>query len=165
MPLLTDLLKDLSDSGFEVSLTGFEAADLSDLVGDVNTSTDDLKEDEFDVTAAEAEIETPISQRADIWLLGKHRLRCGDSTSEEEVKKLMNGQKARFIVTDAPYNVTYNNNVNTNHPSWKKREGILNDNMSTENFRAFLFALSHVASRQPNLGLQFTPLCQLRNVR
>lgn len=137
MPLLTDLLKDISDSGFDVSLTGFEAADLDELLRD-EAGTDEVKEDEFNVEEALEEIETPISKRGDIWLLGRHRLRCGDSTNEAEVQELMNGQKARLIVTDAPYNVNFNNNGNTEHPSWKKRDGILNDNMSTENFKAFL---------------------------
>lgn len=137
MPLLTDLLKDLSDSGFDVSLTGFEAADLSELLAN-GAGTDEVKEDDFNAEEILAEIVTPISKRNDLWLLGRHRLRCGDSTIEAEVQELMNGQKARLIVTDAPYNVAYNNNGNANHPSWKKREGILNDNMPKENFRAFL---------------------------
>lgn len=140
VPLLEDLLKDLGDSGFDVSLTGFEAADLDELLRDDNAGTNDVEEDDFDAEEALAEIETPISQRDDLWLLGRHRLRCGDSTNEAEVQELMNGQKAKLIVTDAPYNVNFNSNGNTNHPSWKKREGILNDNMSTENFRAFLFS-------------------------
>ncbi|WP_407312079.1 site-specific DNA-methyltransferase [Desulfosporosinus sp. SB140] len=139
IPLLTDLLKDLGENGFDVSLTGFEAAELDELFGNSGTSgSKEVEEDEFDAEEAVNQIEKPISQRGDIFLLGRHRLRCGDSTIDAEVQELMNGQKARLIVTDAPYNVAFNQNGNTNHPSWKKREGILNDNMSTEKFKAFL---------------------------
>ena len=60
---------------------------------------------------------------------------CGDSTMLSDVQKLMNGQKARFVFTDPPWNVDYGSD--TRHPSWKPRQ-ILNDNMSTEEFGAFL---------------------------
>jgi len=134
LELLSLELDELShlDLDFSMEDFGFE------LDGDDADAGKDVVEDEFDTEKALEEIVTPLSQRGDIFLLGRHRLRCGDSTIESEVQELMNGQKARLIVTDAPYNVAYNNNGNANHPSWKKREGILNDNMSTENFRAFL---------------------------
>ncbi len=76
-----------------------------------------------------------IGKLNDIWLLGRHRLMCGDSTMISDVQKLMNGQKARFVFTDPPWNVDYGSD--TRHPSWKPRQ-ILNDNMSTEEFGAFL---------------------------
>ncbi|MDH7567932.1 MAG: ParB N-terminal domain-containing protein, partial [Clostridiales bacterium] len=72
VPLLTDLLKDLESSGFDVSLTGFDAAELDELFG--NTNTGKVKEDDFDVDKAAAEIIEPVSRRGDIWLLGRHRL-------------------------------------------------------------------------------------------
>lgn len=50
---------------------------------------------------------TPISQRGDIWLLGKHRLMCGDATVSEDVVKLMDGQQCDFVLTDPPYNCDY----------------------------------------------------------
>ncbi len=135
--LLNAELEELSKLNLDFSM-----GDLGFELGDLDTHTDDtqseVKEDDFDEDAALGEIGTPISQRGDIWLLGRHRLRCGDSTNMAEVEELMNNHKARLIVTDAPYNVAYNSNGNATHPSWKKRPGILNDNMSTENFRAFL---------------------------
>jgi len=135
MPLLTDLLKDLGDNGFDVSLTGFEAAEIHELFGNDNDGSKDVIEDEFDTDAALAEIETPISQRGDIWLLGKHRLMCGDSTSQDEVKVLMDGKKARQVFTDPPWNVDYGG---SSHPSWKPGRQILNDKMSTEDFKDFM---------------------------
>jgi len=135
MPLLTDLLKDLGNNGFDVSITGFDAAEIDELFGDDDAGSKDVIEDDFDTDKALAEIETPISQRGDIWLLGKHRLMCGDSTSLDEVKVLMDGQKARQVFTDPPWNVDYGG---SNHPSWKPGRQILNDKMSTEDFKDFM---------------------------
>jgi len=116
-----DLDFKMEDFGFE-----FEPAE---------TNPDDVKEDDFDADAALAEIETPISQRGDVWLLGKHRLMCGDSTSQEDALTLMDGQKARQVFTDPPWNVDYGGSA---HPSWKPDRQILNDSMSTADFKAFM---------------------------
>ena len=133
IPLLTDLLKDLNEDGFDVSLTGFDAAELDELFKDKTAGN--VKEDNFDADKAAAEIDIPITRRGDIWLLGRHRLMCGDSTSLEDISKLMDGNKARHIFTDPPWNVDYG--ADAKHPSWKPRQ-ILNDKMSTEQFGAFL---------------------------
>jgi len=135
VPLLTDLLKDLESSGFDVSLTGFDAAELDELFGD--PASGKVEEDDFDVGKAAAEIIEPVSRRGDIWLLGRHRLMCGDATNLEEVSRLMDGKRARCIFTDPPWNVNYG--ADMEHPSWKPRQ-ILNDSMSPEKFRAFLLA-------------------------
>ena len=133
IPLLTDLLMDLNEDGFDVSLTGFDAAEIDELFRDKTTAN--VKEDNFDTEKAIAEIKTPVTKKGDIWVLGSHRLMCGDSTMLSDVQKLMNGQKARFVFTDPPWNVDYGSD--TRHPSWKPRQ-ILNDKMSTEEFGAFL---------------------------
>ncbi|MCR4437279.1 MAG: site-specific DNA-methyltransferase [Peptococcaceae bacterium] len=135
IPLLTDLLKDLESSGFDVSLTGFDAAELAELFGD--SASGKVKEDDFDAGKAAAEITEPVSRRGDIWLLGRHRLMCGDTTNLEKVLRLMDGKRARCIFTDPPWNVNYGADVE--HPSWKPRQ-ILNDSMSPDEFRAFLLA-------------------------
>ncbi|MDL2206251.1 ParB N-terminal domain-containing protein [Eubacteriales bacterium OttesenSCG-928-N13] len=129
---LADLLADLSATDFDVSLTGFDPAELSNLFGEKQDS--EIIEDGFDAEKAADAIVEPISRRGDIWLLGEHRLRCGDSTIQSEVDMLMNGQQAKLILTDAPYNVSYGA---ASHPSWKKRS-ILNDSMSPEQFQQFL---------------------------
>jgi DNA modification methylase len=69
------------------------------------TDDDDVKDDDFDVDKT-AEIE-PFVENGDIWLLGRHRLRCGDSTKPDEVALLMDGQKANACITDPPYNCAY----------------------------------------------------------
>jgi DNA modification methylase len=135
IPLLTDLLKGLNDDGFDVSLTGFDAAEIDELFRDKTAAN--VKEDNFDAEKAVSEIKMPVTQRGDIWLLGRHRLMCGDSTLLSDVQKLMDGQKARFVFTDPPWNVDYGSDAR--HPSWKPRQ-ILNDRMSTEEFGAFLLS-------------------------
>jgi len=62
-----------------------------------------MVEEEFDAEVPE----NPISQKGDVWLLGKHRLMCGDSTKEEDVAVLMGEDRASMVFTDPPWNVNY----------------------------------------------------------
>ena len=124
VPLLTDLLKELDSGGFDMSLTGFEPAELSKLFDDDS----DVKEDDFDV---DAELKKPaLSRLGDVWTLGRHRLVCGDCTKAETITLLMGGEQANLIVTDPPYNVNYEGAVGK----------IKNDNMAGEAFYKFLLA-------------------------
>ena len=75
--------------------------------------------------------ENPISKRGDIWLLGRHRLMCGDSTDMETIKNLMGEEKVDMIVTDPPYNVAYEGKT-------KDALKIQNGNMNNDKFRQFL---------------------------
>jgi len=124
IPMLTDLLRDLNQDGFDVSLTGFDAAELDALFRD--DVLGGIKEDAFD----EPPPENPISRPGDLWLMGPHRLVCADSTKAETFTLLMDGQKADLVVTDPPYNVAYEGNAGT----------IQNDNMESAKFHAFLLA-------------------------
>ena len=72
----------------------------------------------------------PITQLGDIWQLGAHRLMCGDSTSETDIDKLIDGEKADMVVTDPPYNVAISNSQGMT---------IKNDNMDSNSFREFLY--------------------------
>ena len=99
--LLKVEIEALQAEDFDLSLTGF---DESELAGFFDTA-DDAKDDDFDV---DAELEKPpVTKSGDLWLLGNHRLLCGDSTREESYTLLMNGKKANLVVTDPPYNVNY----------------------------------------------------------
>lgn len=90
-----------------------------------------VKEDKFDV---DAELKKPtFSKPGDLWLLGKHRLVCGDSTKAEVYETLMAGNKANLIVTDPPYNVEYVGKT-------KDKLTIQNDRMEKGNFYQFLLA-------------------------
>lgn len=91
----------LQEQAFDLSLTGFDPDEIADLFADEQ----DTKEDEFDVDKAlEKE---PFVLPGDLWILGKHRLLCGDSTKSEDVLLLMDGQKANACITDPPYNCSY----------------------------------------------------------
>ena len=83
----------------DIELLGLEDFTLPD-VDELDPHTD---EDEV------PEVEHPITRRGDIWLLGKHRLMCGDSTMIDDVEKLMNGEKADIVFTDPPYGVNIGN--------------------------------------------------------
>lgn len=124
--LLADLLVDLQSVDFNTDLTGFEAPEIEQLFSKVHNK--DIKEDDFDV---EQELKNPpVSQKGDIWLLGRHRVICGDSTLPETYTKLMEGRRANLVLTDPPYN------VNVEETAGK----IQNDNMPDEDFYKFLFA-------------------------
>jgi len=116
-------IESLQGMEFNVELLGFEPAELNKLL----TNGDDIQEDDFDV---EAELQKPaLTKPGDVWLLGKHRLVCGDSTKCETYKVLMDGKKANLVVTDPPYNVNYEGSAGK----------IKNDNMGNEAFYTFLF--------------------------
>lgn len=128
IPLLTDLLKDLSVNDFDVSLTGFDEDEISDLFSDANAK--EGKDDNFDLSE-ELKKESFVN-KGDIWLLGRHRLMCGDATVSEDVSKLMNGHRANVCVTEPPYNCSYEGGTGMK---------IINDNWSDpKKFYNFLFS-------------------------
>lgn len=125
--LLADLIVDLQSANFNTDFTGFEAPEIEQLFSKVHNK--DIQEDDFDV---EAELQKPtMSRLGDVWLLGRHRLVCGDSTLPETYTTLMEGKRANLVLTDPPYN------VNVEETAGK----IKNDNMSDEDFYKFLFAM------------------------
>lgn len=125
--LLADLIVDLQSADFNTDFTGFEAPEIEQLFSKVHNK--EIKEDDFDV---DAELQKPtMSNAGDVWLLGRHRLVCGDSTLPETYTTLMEGRRANLVLTDPPYN------VNVEETAGK----IKNDNMSDEDFYKFLFAM------------------------
>lgn len=124
--LLADLIVDLQSQDFNTDLTGFEPAEIDQLFSKVHNK--EIKEDDFDV---DEELRKPtMSKAGDLWLLGRHRLVCGDSLLPETFSMLMDGHRANLVVTDPPYN------VNVEETAGK----IKNDNMPDEDFYKFLFA-------------------------
>lgn len=117
-------LEDLKDSDFDLNLTGFSEDELKDILVEDPT---EAQEDNFD----DAPPEVAKSQLGDIWTMGEHRLMCGDSTSENDVKCLMQGELADLLITDPPYNVAYQGGT-------KDKLTILNDKQDSDSFRQFL---------------------------
>jgi DNA modification methylase len=102
--LLTEF-EDLKLEGYDLDLTGFTAKEIADMQPEV---VNEGLTDEDAVPEVPAE---PVTKLGDVWLLGRHRLMCGDSTSIDAVETLMAGQKADMVFTDPPYNVEYQSNM------------------------------------------------------
>jgi len=102
---LAELIAELDASAFDVSLTGFDAPEIDELLNQWYSK--EAIQDSFDIDKAHEEIvqREPVTKRGDIWLLGNHRLMCGDSTSEADFAKLMDGGHAQMAVTSPPYGV------------------------------------------------------------
>lgn len=122
--LLRVEIETLQAESFDVWLTGFDEKDIAELFAGED---DGALDDDFDVD--EELQKPPVTKSGDVWLLGNHRLICGDSTKAETYEMLMNGKKANLVVTDPPYNVNYEGSAGK----------IQNDSMNEEAFEKFLF--------------------------
>ena len=127
--LLKDLLQELGTSELDLELTAYTADEIDQMLG----SAKEVQEDDFDADKALSEIDEAKTKLGDIYILGKHRLLCGDSTDAAAVEKLMDGQKADIAVTDPPYNVGYTGGT-------KDALTIQNDKQEDAAFRQFLSA-------------------------
>lgn len=96
----------------------------------------DIEEDDFEMEPPEE----PKAKRGDVYILGNHRLMCGDSTSVDDVEKLMAGDKADMVFTDPPWNVNYGAVKEGNAQGYKPRT-ILNDFMGTDDFKDFMYSV------------------------
>lgn len=110
MELLSSEIEGLAEEGFDLDLIGFDDDELAALLVD---KTEGLT-DPNDVPEAPAE---PVSVLGDVWLLGKHRIVCGDCTDADVVQKCLNGVEPHLMVTDPPYGVEY-------RPSWRTDAGV-----------------------------------------
>ena len=131
MDLVMSELTDLDAAGFDIEVTGFE----------LELEEPEIAEDDFEPIPPEE----PKAKLGEIYQLGNHRLMCGDSTSLVDVAKLMRDEKAEMVFTDPPWNVSYGQE----NERWKQRS-ILNDSMTTEDFKEFMnsaFSCMHWASR------------------
>jgi len=123
----------LREDGFDLDITGFDADALAELMaGDEpdnagHTDDEEVPEDP----------ETPISKPGDVWVMGDHRLLCGDATDAASYVLLTAGAKANMVFTDPPYNVDYANTATDKQRGTYRP--ILNDNLG-EGFQAFLEA-------------------------
>ena len=126
-------LTTLQDDDFDVSLTGFDADALADLLADEDGNGDGETDDD----AVPEITETPISRPGDVWLLDGHRLLCGDSTKTECFEQLLQGEQVDMVFTDPPYNVNYANTAKDKMRGTNR--AILNDNLG-DGFYDFLLA-------------------------
>ncbi len=128
---LSGLFVDLEALNYDVTITGFELSEIEELHNEVNPQ--EIIEDTPPEPPAK-----PKSKRGDIYTLGKHRVMCGDATVKEDVERLMAGEKADMVFTDAPYGVDYNNKNQFLKSIGKANhldEDILNDELPGEAIR------------------------------
>ena len=140
--LLKIEMEELQNLGYDLEFTGFDEKELADLFG---VDDKEVKEDEFDLTAALEK--ASFVERGDVWFVGKHKLMCGDATSSEDVAKLMEDKKANLILTDPPYNVAF-----------KSSDGltIQNDSMDNNDFYEFLYlSFKNMAEHLENGGAAY----------
>lgn len=124
--LLRVELQELEGLNFDLGLTGFDEKELADFFADEKVEVED---DDYDLT--EALEKASFVERGDVWVVGRHRLVCGDATNEADVNLLMDGKKANLILTDPPYGVSF-----TSSSGLK----IQNDSLKNEEFYNFLLA-------------------------
>lgn len=122
MDKLTLELESLLELDFDIDTLGFAEDFIENVLGQ------DKTEGLTDEDAIPEPLENPITVLGDVWVLGNHRLMCGDSTSIEAVEQLMNGQKADMVFTDPPYGVNYEGGS-------KKREKLKDDHVGTDIYR------------------------------
>lgn len=125
--LLRVEIEALQAEAFDIGLTGFEEQEIADLFASDDES--EVEDDDFDLS--DALEKAAFVQRGDVWQVGRHRLMCGDATSEEDVATLMDGKKANLVVTDPPYNVAFESSDGLS---------IKNDKMDGGKFYEFLLA-------------------------
>lgn len=149
---LAELLKELTETpDFDIDLTGFESSEIDNILSSIKGSGQIEDDDVPDVNTPE-----PITKTGDLYILGKHRLLCGDCTNKADIDVLMAGKKADMVFTDPPYGVSYadkntflnsvdNGNriqkkIEHDHVSedeikkfWKRSFEIIRDNLATIN--------------------------------
>jgi len=138
--LLAIEVEELLGEGFDLDLTGFGEDEINSLLAEANKVEDGLT----DADDAPEVPEIPVTATGDVWVLGRHRVICGDATVQTDVEKLMNGQLADMLLTDPPYNVDYTGKT-------KDALKIQNDVMSDTGFRQFLcdsFATADTVMKQ-----------------
>ncbi len=124
-------LTDLKDMDFNLDLTGFSAEEIDTLL------TPTIVEGLTDEDAVPELPPEPVTKLGDVWILGKHRVMCGDSTSIDAVEKLMDGQKAALMQTDPPYGIAYVKNAKSKGQG-KQHVDIENDDLDGEKLQEFL---------------------------
>ena len=129
--ILASELVDLKNEDFNLDLIGFEDQELEKIFANLYDKNEEQETEEIPEATEKA-----ISKSGDVWILGKHKLICGDSTDQKTYQKLLGDELADMLFTDPPYNVDYGNSMKDKARGNNTK--ILNDNLG-ENFGKFLF--------------------------
>jgi DNA modification methylase len=129
--MLREILTDLKQADFDIGITGFSDDDYLEMMSlDLGGEPQGPVDGEDDIPGVPVEAQ---ARTGDVFVCGRHRVMCGDSTHQADVNKLMNGRVADLLLTDPPYNVAYVGKT-------KEAKVIQNDSMAGEDFRKFLAA-------------------------
>lgn len=125
--LLENEIEQLIANDFDIDLIGFSDEEIDNLLGEKEEFEHGLTDKDYIPEVPDE----PISKPGDVWIMGDHRLMCGDGTSVDDVGVLMNGEIADLFLTDPPYNVDYSGKTGD-------KLKIENDSMGNDDFRKFL---------------------------
>ena len=147
-------MEELKESDFDIDLLGFNEDELNELLED-NTTNEGLTDED---AVPEAPIE-PKSKLGDVWILGKHRLMCGDSTKIDDVEKLMAGQKADMVFTDPPYGIDYSGG-RTQVVATKTYGKLKNDDLQGEELGNLISQVFNFNKQEADVYICVSPLMQ-----
>jgi DNA modification methylase len=128
-------LRELMAGGYDVGLTGFTLPEIDELLADLDAT----KDGKTDRDATPPVQTVAVSRLGDVWVLGNHRIMCGDSTDSGSVALLMNGGKAALMQTDPPYGIAYVQNAKSKGQAGAHAD-IENDDLDGAKLQAFLEA-------------------------
>ena len=133
-------LETLQLEGFDLDITGFDADALAELIA----GDEPDNEGQTDEDAVPEFSETPIARPGDVWIMGPHRLLCGDATLATSYDALLQGAPVDMVFTDPPYNVNYANSAKDKMRG--KDRAILNDNLGDGFYNFLLAALTQMVA-------------------
>lgn len=144
---LAQLLQGLSIGGYDATVTGYTQKECDALISGLTLSSE-ATDDGYDLDEKVKSVKTPYVRRGQIYELGKHRVMCGDSTSESDVDELLGGLLADCLITDPPYNIAYVGKT-------KDKLTIQNDKMNEDEYYKFLLAFYKNANRVMKAGASY----------
>ena len=150
MATLAREVEDLNADGYDLELLGFGADELTALLGEYGKDAAKPGDGLTDPDEAPAVQATPVTNLGDVWVMGKHRLMCGDSTSLDAVKALTLGGGVDMVFTDPPYGVSYEGGHNK-----KKRDGIIADELAGDDLTGLFYGALKAAIANASDGAAF----------
>jgi DNA modification methylase len=136
-----EVLSEISSPQLDMTISGFTETEIDKLLRRTSKDVDDEVPEDIQSLAREK----AVSKAGDIWILGSHKILCGDSMKPESYELLMEAEKARACVTDPPYNVSISNHVTTKRGKYKEFANASGDD-TPEQFTNFLMSFMHHAT-------------------
>ena len=133
---------------FDITITGFETAEIDLMIGEIKDAEDEDPLDEV----PEVEDGPAITQPGDLWLVGKHRLFCGDATVPDSYSRLLDGEEAQLVFTDPPYNVPIDGHVSGLGKNKHRDFAMASGEMSEAQFTGFLTKVFQSLARHSQDG-------------